>query len=52
MYKQKKNLIVSYKPLEKFKKLGLSSKEIKEYLKGEDVVLYKKDFNRLKVNRK
>ena len=25
---------------------------IKEYLKGEDVVLYKKDFNRLKVNRK
>ena len=23
-----------------------------EYLKGEDIVLYKKDFNRLKVNRK
>ena len=23
-----------------------------EYLKGEDVVLYKKDFSRLKINRK
>lgn len=37
---------------EKFKKLGLSSKEIKDYMKGEDVILYKKDFHRLKINRK
>lgn len=33
----------------KFKKLGLSAKEIKRFNEGDDVVLYKKDFNRLKV---
>ena len=27
-------------------------KEIKDYMKGEDVILYKKDFHRLKINRK
>lgn len=37
---------------EKYKKLGLTTKEIKEYLKGEDVILYKKDFKRLKVSQK
>ena len=37
---------------EKYKKLGLNSKEIKEYFKGEDVIFYRKDFSRLKVNRK
>lgn len=36
----------------KFKRLGLTSKEIKDFLKGEDVILYKKDFHRLKINRK
>lgn len=33
----------------KLKKLGLTTKEIKRYSDGDDVVLYKKDFNRLKV---
>lgn len=33
----------------KFKKLGLNSKEIKRFNEGDDVVLYKKDFHRLKV---
>lgn len=33
----------------KFKKLGLTAKEIKRYNEGDDVVLYQKDFNRLKV---
>lgn len=37
--------------LDKYKRLGLSSKELKEIDKGEDVVLYKKDFHRLKINR-
>jgi ATP-dependent protease ClpP protease subunit len=37
---------------EKYKKLGLNSKEIKSYFKGEDVILYRKDFNRLKVSKK
>lgn len=37
---------------DKFKKLGLNSKEIKSILNGDDVILYQKDFNRLKVNRK
>lgn len=36
---------------EKFKKLGLTAKEIKAYQAGEDVLLYKKDFNRLKAIR-
>lgn len=35
----------------KYKKLGLNSKEIKRYNEGDDVVLYKKDFNRLKIAR-
>lgn len=37
---------------EKYKKLGLTTKEIKDYMKGEDVILYKKDFKRLKVSQK
>jgi len=32
-------------------KLGLNKKEIKSFLEGNDVVLYKKDFNRLKINK-
>lgn len=32
-----------------YKKLGLNAKEIKLFNKGENVVLYKKDFNRLKT---
>jgi ATP-dependent protease ClpP protease subunit len=38
--------------LDKYKRLGLSSKELKLIDKGEDVILYKKDFHRLKINRK
>ena len=36
---------------EKFRKLGLNDKEIKKFNKGEDVVLYKKDFHRLNINK-
>jgi len=35
----------------KFAKIGLNKKEVKSYLEGNDVVLYKKDFNRLKINK-
>jgi hypothetical protein len=34
----------------KFKELGLTDKEIKAYNSGRDVFLYRKDFNRLKLN--
>lgn len=37
---------------DKYKKLGLTTKEIKDYNKGEDVILYRKDFKRLKVSQK
>ena len=50
LYDQLKIVNQSY--ADKFKKLGLTSKEIKQYLAGDDVILYQKDFNRLKVNRK
>ena len=50
LYEQTKEMNNQY--ADKFKRLGLTPKEIKEYLKGEDVVLYKKDFSRLKVNKK
>lgn len=33
----------------KYRRLGLTAKEIKDYFKGEEVILYRKDFNRLKV---
>jgi len=33
-------------------KLGLNKKEITSFLEGNDVVLYKKDFHRLKINKK
>lgn len=36
----------------KFANLGLNKKEIKSYLEGNDVVLYKDDFKRLKINKK
>ena len=35
-----------------YRRLGLTPKEIKEYFKGEDVILYRKDFGRLKVCKK
>lgn len=38
------------KTAEGFLKLGLNKKEIKDFLSGDDVVLYKKDFNRLRLN--
>lgn len=34
----------------KYKELGLNDKEIKRILEGDDVVLYRKDFSRLKIN--
>lgn len=36
----------------KFKALGLTDKEIKDYNSGKDVFLYRKDFNRLNLKRK
>lgn len=50
LYQQDKEGNQKY--LDKYKRLGLNSKELKEIDKGEDVVLYKKDFSRLKVNKK
>ena len=50
LYEQTKVINEVY--AEKYKKLGLNAKELKEYFKGEDVILYRKDFNRLKINRK
>lgn len=38
------------KYVNKFKELGLNSKEIKRILEGDDVILYRKDFERLKLN--
>lgn len=35
----------------KFQELGLSEKEIKAYNSGKDVFLYRKDFNRLNLNK-
>jgi hypothetical protein len=35
----------------KFQDLGLSDKEIKAYNSGKDVFLYRKDFNRLNLNK-
>lgn len=35
----------------KFQELGLSDKEIKAYNSGKDVFLYRKDFNRLNLNK-
>lgn len=34
---------------QKYLKLGLTKSEIKEYKEGKDVVLYRKDFKRLKI---
>ena len=50
LYEQLK--VVNEKYADKFKKIGLNSKEIKLFLAGEDVVLYRKDFGRLKVLQK
>lgn len=36
---------------EKLKLLGLNDKQLKLYSQGKDVVLYKKDFNQLKLNK-
>lgn len=33
----------------RFRKIGLTEEEIKSYLEGEDVTLYRKDFKRLKI---
>ncbi len=34
----------------KYKEVGLNPKEIKRILEGDDVILYRKDFSRLKIN--
>jgi len=49
-YKQLKE--INERLATKFKKLGLTSKEIKQYFAGDDVVIYRKDFGRLKVGKK
>lgn len=48
--KQLKELNV--KDTNKFKKLGLTDKEIKRYTAGYDIILYQKDFHRLNINQK
>jgi len=48
LYKQLKNLNDNL--VGKCRKLGLNEKELNEILKGEDLVLYPKDFRRLKLN--
>lgn len=49
----KKQLDAQNKELaDKYKALGLNDKELKNFLKGEEVVLYQKDFSRLKLNTK
>jgi len=50
LFEQIKNENQKY--ADKFKRLGLNSKEIKRFMEGEDIILYKKDFDRLKVNKK
>jgi len=48
----KKQLIeYNNKYSKKFKELGLTDKEIKAYNSGKDVFLYRKDFNRLNINK-
>ena len=37
---------------DKYKKLGLTTKEIKRFNEGYDIILYRKDFSRLKIARK
>lgn len=38
--------------INKFRDLGLTEKELKQMLKGRDVILYQEDFHRLKLNLK
>lgn len=48
----KKQLIeYNNKYSKRFKELGLTDKEIKAYNSGKDVFLYRKDFNRLNLNK-
>lgn len=48
----KKQLDIDNKVLaEKYQKLGLTDKEIKSFFKGEEVVLYRKDFHRLNIEQ-
>lgn len=50
LYNQLKETNEEY--AKKFARLGLNKKEIKSYLDGDDVILYRKDFPRLKINQK
>lgn len=50
LYNQLKETNEQY--AKKFTRLGLNKKEIKSYLDGDDVILYRKDFPRLKINQK
>jgi ATP-dependent protease ClpP protease subunit len=43
--------VLNKKLLEKYRKLGLNEKELKRFKAGYDVVLYRKDFHRLKLKR-
>ena len=40
------------KRADKYKALGVPKKYIDKYLKGEDVYIYRHDFNKLKINTK
>lgn len=42
---------VNKKIADKLLKIGFTPKEIKEYNSGKDVILYRKDFNRLKITK-
>jgi len=48
MHKQLKKF--NNKLLKKYTKLGITEKEIEIIRKGEDIVLYRKDFHRLRIN--
>lgn len=50
LFEQLKEINENY--AQKFKRLGLTSREIKSYLDGDDVILYRKDFSRLKIQKK
>ncbi len=50
LYEQLKEM--NNKLVEKYIQVGLNKKEIKSILDGDDVILYRKDFKRLKINAK
>ena len=47
---QKQDYEGNLKLAKKFRKLGLTKKEIKQFLRGQDVILYKDRFKKLNIN--